>query len=113
MRKLQNTDIFAIGRIITKANLREELKEIATAESTNLDNLEAVGFDILFALFTSCSDEEVEKEIYDLLSSLFELSVEEVKAMNPLETMEKIKQVADWKEWKAFFSSAAKLKKSK
>ena len=111
MRQLQNTDIFAIGRIITKANLREELKEIATAESTNLDNLEAVGFDILFALFTSCSDKEVENEIYDLLSSLFELSVEEVKAMNPLETMEKIKQVADWKEWKTFFLSAAKLKK--
>ena len=110
MRKLQNPDIFAIGRIITKANLREEFKNIAISPNTDLESL---GFDILFAIFTNCSDVEVEKEIYALLADLFETSVEEVKTMSPLETMKMIKEIADWNEWKAFFSSAAKLKKSK
>lgn len=108
MRKLQNTDIFAIGRIISKANLREEFKNISIAKDTDVESL---GFDILFAIFTNCSEKEVEKEIFDFLSDIFEEPVEEVKKMNPIETMEKLKQVADWNEWKTFFSLGVKSKK--
>lgn len=108
MRNLQNKDVFAIGRIISKANLKEELKSITISKETDV---EAMGFDILFALFTNCSDKEVEKEIYEFFADIFEMSVDEVASMDPIETIENMKKVADWKKWKTFFSLGAKLKK--
>ena len=106
MRNLQNQDVFAFGRIISKANLKEEIKKVTVG---NEKDIEAMGFDILFALFTNCSDEVVEKEIYLFLASLFEVEVEEIKKMDPIETFEKLAQVADWEKWKSFFSLGAKL----
>ena len=105
MRNIRNEDIFAIGRILSKANLKEEIKKVAVG--TEKDE-EALGYEILFTIFLNCSNKEVESEIYEFLSSLFEMEIEEVKKMDPLETFEKIKQVADWKKWKGFFSLAAK-----
>lgn len=108
MRNLQNKDVFAIGRIISKANLKEELKSITINKETDV---ESMGFDILFALFTTCSEKEVEQEIYEFFADIFEMSVEEVASLDPLETIENMKKVADWKKWKTFFSLGAKLKK--
>lgn len=108
MRNLQNKDVFAIGRIISKANLKEELKSITINKETDV---ESIGFDILFALFTTCSEKEVEQEIYEFFADIFEMSVEEVASLDPLETIENMKKVADWKKWKTFFSLGAKLKK--
>lgn len=108
MRNLQNKDVFAIGRIISKANLKEELKEITINKDADV---ESMGFDILFALFTSCSEKEVEQEIYTFFADIFEMTAEEVSSLDPLETIELMKKVADWKKWKTFFSLGAKLKK--
>ena len=108
MRKLQNTDVFTFGRIISKANLREEFKNISISKDTDVETL---GFDILFAIFTHCSEKEVEDEIFVFLSDLFEEPIEVVEKMDPIDTMEKLKEVADWEKWKTFFSLGAKLTK--
>ena len=73
MRSLQNTDIFAFGRILSKANLKEE--------------------------------------IFSFLASLFEMEVEDVKKLEPMETFEMISKVADWEKWKSFFSLGVKSMK--
>ena len=108
MRTLQNTDIFAFGRILSKANLKEEIKTIATDKNATPESL---GFDLLFTLFTNCSNRQVEEEIFVFLASLFDEDVETVKEMDPFETVEKLKDVADWEKWKDFFSLGAKLVK--
>lgn len=108
MRTLQNTDIFAFGRILKKANIKEEIKNITTNKETTQESL---GFDLLFILFTNCSQKEVEEEIFAFLASLFEEDVETVKKSEPLETIEKLQKVADWKRWQDFFSLAAKSMK--
>ena len=108
MRTLQNTDIFAFGRIMAKANLKEEIKTIATDKNTTPESL---GFDLMFTLFANCSNEQVEEEIFSFLASLFETDTETVKKMEPIETIEKLKEVADWEKWKDFFSLGAKLVK--
>ena len=105
MRNFQNTDVFAFGRILSKANLKEEIKTLATKEDANPESL---GFDIIFALFTNCSDKAVEEEIYIFLASLFEMEIEDVKKLDPLETIEMLSKVADWEKWKGFFSLAVK-----
>lgn len=108
MRSLGNEDIFVIGRILAKANLKEEIKKISVG---NEKDVEAIGFELIFTVFTNCSNKEAEEEIYSLLASLFEVEVEDVKKMDPIETFEKIKQVADWEKWKSFFSLGAKSAK--
>lgn len=108
MRNLQNSDIFAFGRILTKANLKEEIKKVSIG---NEKDVEAIGFDLLFTVFTNCSDKAVEEEIYSFFASIFETDVEEVKKMDPIETFEKISQVADWEKWKSFFSLGVKSMK--
>ena len=101
MRNLQNSDIFAFGRILTKANLKDEIKKVSVNSEKDV---EALGYDLLFTIFTSCSNKEAEAEIYNFLAPIFEMDVEEVKSMDPIETFEKIKQIADWEKWKSFFS---------
>ncbi len=109
MRNLGNEDIFAIGRILSKANLKEEIKKVTIDKNIKSESdMEQLGFDLLFTILVNCSDKAVETEIYQLLSSLFECKIEEVKKMNPIETFNKIKEVADWKQWKVFFSLGAK-----
>lgn len=109
MRKLGNEDIFAIGRILSKANIKEEIKKVAVDRNIKSESdMEQLGFDLLFTILVSCSDRSVETEIYQLLSSVFECEIEDVKKMDPIETFNKIKEVADWSEWKTFFSLGAK-----
>ena len=108
MRSLQNTDVFAFGRILSKANLKEEIKKVAIG---NEKDVEMLGYDLLFTIFTSCSDKAVEAEIFEFLASIFEMDIEEVKKMDPIETFDKIKQIADWKKWQSFFSLGVKSMK--
>lgn len=108
MRKLQNSDVFAFGRILAKANLKEEIKKISIG---NERDVEAIGFDLLFTVFTNCSDKAVEEEIYSFFASIFETTTEEVAQLDPIETFEKISQVADWEKWKSFFSLGVKSMK--
>ena len=50
MRNLQNTDIFAFGRILSKANLKEEIKKVSIGEDKDA---ESIGFDLLFTILTN------------------------------------------------------------
>lgn len=108
MRKLQNQDIFAFGRILKKANMKEEIKKLALDKNTDE---ESFGYDLMFTIFTSCSDAQVENEIYLFLASLFETDVETIKASDPIDTIENMKEIADWEKWKSFFLSVAKSMK--
>ena len=108
MRELQNSDVFAFGRILTKANLKEEIKNISISKEADVESL---GFDIMFAIITHCADKEVEHEIYSFLASLFEMSSEDVAKLDPIDTITKLNDIADWKRWKSFFSLGVKLTK--
>ena len=112
MRKLGNADIFAIGRILSKANIKEEIKKVTLkADIKSEQDIEQFGFDLLFTVLVNCSEPSVESEIFTLLASLFECDIEEVRLMSPIDTFNKIKEVADWSEWKAFFSLGVKSMK--
>lgn len=113
MRKLGNADIFAIGRILSKANIKEEIKKVTfnAGDIKSEQDMEQLGFDLLFTILVNCSEPSVESEIFSLLASLFECEIEEVKKMSPIDTFDKIKEVADWSEWKAFFSLGVKSMK--
>ena len=59
---------------------------------------------LLFTVTLYAYGKEAENEIYNFLAPIFEMDVEEVKKLDPIETFEMIKKIADWEKWKSFFS---------
>lgn len=110
MRELKTPDLFAFVRLIDKIGLKEEIQKIGLKADPKAD-IEKLGADILFMLLEKCTTEAAEQEIYKFFAPIFEVTVEEIKDMNPFEFFEKVKTVASLEKWKSFFSSAAKLTK--
>jgi len=50
-----------------------------------------------------------EKVLYEFLAGPFEMKPEEVENMDPLEWMENMSKLADFKTWKAFFTTGVRL----
>lgn len=109
MRKLQTTDIFAACRMLSKIGVREEIREVAmkAEESKNKKIRVEMGFDLMFGILEKATKENAENEIYQFLAGIFECDPDEIRVMDPLELLEKLKEVADFEKWKSFFKIAA------
>lgn len=107
MRNLKTSDLFALGRCITKIGIKEDLKEIGL-KANSIKDINEKGFEVIFTLFEKVCAEGAEKPIYEFVSTLLECKWGEVRDMNPIDLIEKIKEVADWKQWKAFFKMAVR-----
>lgn len=112
MRDLQTSDIFAFVRVITKAGLKEELKEkVLKVDNIGEIDSESFGYDLIFTAIEKCSTPDAEKELYTFFGNIFEMKPDEVKKMDAIEFLESVTKIADLERWKNFFSSAAKLMK--
>ena len=112
MRPLKNSDLFSFARLIKKARIKDEVKEL-TLSINNLDeiNTESFGYDVLFTIIEAAAEKDTEQYVYEFLSGPLEMTPEELAKADPVETIEKVMQIADVERWKAFFTSAAKLTK--
>ena len=115
MRNLQSTDIFAFCRVVNAIGIKEEIKDIAMKANSLKDiaSREDLGFDLIFAVFEKATTKGAEDQLFEFISGLAEMPAEELKAMDPCDFIELILQIANVEKWKAFFSSVAKLMKSK
>lgn len=109
MRNLQTHDVFMALKIANSTGLKEEFKRIAinVSNNANADEKE-IGLDLIFTLLGRCADDKTEKLIYEFLGGILEIDPNEIKTMNPLELIEKIKElntVIPVEEWKSFFQS--------
>lgn len=112
MRNLKSTDIFALSRIINELGLKEEISKVMQ----NFDGKqtqEEVGLEVLFAIFEKATTEKGESAIFKFFSNIMEKPEEELKEMDAIEFMNLVFEVADVEKWKDFFTSVAKLMKSK
>ena len=112
MRPLNNSDLFSFARLIKKARIKDEVKEL-TLSINNLDeiNTESFGYDVLFTIIEAAAEKDTEQYVYEFLSGPLEMTPEELAKADPVETIEKVMQIADVERWKAFFTSAANLTK--
>ena len=112
MRSLNNSDLFNFARLIKKARIKDEVKEL-TLSINNIDeiNTESFGYDVLFTIIEAAAEKDTEQYVYEFLSGPLEMTPEELAQADPVETIEKVMQIADVERWKAFFTSAAKLTK--
>lgn len=106
MRKLQTSDVFELARLIKRAGIKDELKDVAL--KANKEDIEGTGFDLIFGVVEKLTEQKVEDDLYKFLSGPLEESPEEVKVMDPLELVEKIMRIADMEKWKAFLKLAVR-----
>lgn len=118
MRKVITTDLFATMRIIKLAGIEDRLKPIlkqyagAVSSEDDAEKVENVqqnmGIDLLVALGEGMSRKETENEIYSLVASIMEKSVEDIKKLAPNEFVDAIKQIINDDGWRDFFTSLAR-----
>ena len=112
MRRLETHDVFNFARLINKIGAKEALKNVVLEKNTIEEmTTESFGYDVLFTLMDVATTESAENEIYDFLAPLFEKTTDEMKHMDPLVLMYGLKDIANWEEWKNFFTLALKSTK--
>ena len=77
-------------------------------EANNTSDVYEKGFEILFILFEKASEKKSEKALYEFIGTLLECSFEEVRDMDPFTLMTKLKEIADWEQWRSFFKLAVR-----
>lgn len=95
MRKANIGDLFKIGRLVTKLDIKEQIFE--AQKGKEVDKLEEIGFDLIYSIFEKAVSEEVENEIYDVLSGPFETPKEDIRKMSFSELLEHFTNTFDLK----------------
>lgn len=114
MRALNNSDLFAFVRLVKKAKITDKIKELTLSiNNINEINTESFGYDVMFTIIEAAAEKESEQAVYEFLAGPLEMTTEELALADPVETIEKVMQIADVEKWKTFFTSAANLMKSK
>lgn len=114
MRNLETQDVFAFVRMIDEVGIKDKLKEMIMAKD-NISDLtaESFGYDLMFALLEGASQKRAEESIYEFFGNIMEVSKDELRHSDPIEFIESVMKIADVEKWQSFFTSAAKLMKSK
>lgn len=107
MRQLITRDVFTMSRLITKMNIKEELRQIATRDesATKLD----LGIDLVLTILSKVSDKAVEHEIYVFIADVMGRTPEQIESGDPLEIIDSITKDNGVQQWKDFFSKVYKL----
>lgn len=113
MRNLQTHDVFVALKIANSAGIKEEFQKMAlmASEGKNINERE-IGISFIMTILGHCAEEQTERLIYDFLGGILEISPADIRTMNPLELVEKIKalkEVISVDEWKAFFQSVSQV----
>lgn len=110
MKKLTLPDSFALARVIKKGNLKELFVNIsAEVVDGQIDNDKAIAF--LSDVFMNLSSKEAEEEVYNFLAGIFEMTVDEVKALGFGELGTKFKELAKENDLTHFLDGVRKLMK--
>lgn len=108
MRKLKTADLFTGARMLKKLGLKEQAKQIA-AQADKVQDIWAMGFDFVWAIFDAATDKGGEKLLYEFLAGPFEMTPEEVGELDLSDMIDRLKQLAEENDLLPFFKNAAKL----
>ena len=138
MRKLGLLDAFAVARIIKAANLQKEMAdfgmevmrreeeakrrkavraaELKAEQDEAALSMEQIGVEAFITIISKCTNEEVERRIYDLYASIKGTEPDEVKYADLQTIRADIKELIELNDLKGFFAlvsaSMSKLRSS-
>jgi hypothetical protein len=108
MRKLETSDVFAACRLLKKLGLKEKFKAIAE-EANEIRDVFDKGYDLIWDLFDTATEQKSEAEIYVFLAGPLEMTPEEVAHLHLDKLLESLQQMAVENNLVGFFKSAARL----
>lgn len=97
MRKANTNDLFALARFVKKLDLKKEINDYIKNNGTSGKSAEEIGFDFFLEIIMKATSENMQKEIYKLLSAPFECEQEEVGTLEITELFKKIEECFDLK----------------
>ena len=125
MRKLGLLDAFATARIIKAANLQKEMAdfgmevmrreeeakrrkavraaELKAGQDEAALSMEKIGVEAFITIISKCTNEEVERRIYDLYASIKGTEPDEVKYADLQTIRADIKELIELNDLKGFF----------
>ena len=110
MRKLETSDVFAAARLMKKFGLKEKFKEAAEKADSARDIFDK-GYDFIWDLFDTATEQQSEKDIYTFLAGPLEMTPEEVSHLHLDKLLESLQQMAAENNLVGFFKSAARFLK--
>lgn len=115
MRQFKSTDLFAALRIVKEIGVKQELKDFAAAMADGKISAKTqreLGAELLFGLLGNCGTKEAETAFFEFVSEPMEIPVAELRDMDLLEFMTKVREFVEFidvEAWKSFFTSLADL----
>lgn len=107
MRKMVTRDIFTMSRLITKLDIKDDLKGIIQSKP-DADKLD-LGIDMILSIMAKVSNKAIEKEIYEFLGSILERPAAEIEEGDPLEIIDTMTKDDGVEQWKDFFKKVTRL----
>ena len=109
MRKINTGDVFKLARLLKKSDVVTVVREAYEAGRQENPDSGKIGMDAITGIICCCTDEAVEVEIYDLISSICEKTLEDVRDQSLETTLEDIQRIAKENNIANFFRSASGL----
>lgn len=110
MRKLKTKDIPVLCRSFKKMGMKEKFRAIAQ-QAENVKDVWGMGFDIIWDLFDTATENTGENAIYEFLAGPFEMTPADVADLDFDVLTENLETLAKENNLPAFFKNAAKLMK--
>lgn len=110
MRKLSTGDVFKMARLLKNGNIINHITNAYAQGRTHAADSMQIGMDLVMNILCSCTDENIENQIYEFLSGPCEKKPEDIKSQSLEATVEDIKRICEENNiinfWKAAYSSA-------
>jgi hypothetical protein len=104
MRKANVNDMFNVARLIRDLDLRENIFVSQQGE----EDIEKIGFNIVFDILSKATTKESQNKIYECLSGPYEKTVKEIGQMPYMELVESFTECFDLVTLKNFMERVNK-----
>lgn len=107
MRELLTIDVVNMSKIISKMDIKKDIKELVP--EIRAEKRELAGVDLIFMLINGAAKAGVDKELYNFIAEIIGEPADKIARMPFNNLVDKIKEVADPESWASFFKQAARL----
>lgn len=105
MRKLQTIDLFNALRLIKRADLKEELKPVLAKAANGEFTAQDMGIEAIIDFIGIMTEKKAEYAIYEVLSGPFEMTAEDVGAMDLTLFIDNLEVLAKENNLRTFFQA--------
>ena len=111
MRKIEFEDTFLLARILTKADIKETLKNAYIQSQEDNTSNEDIYIDVLFCVLNAAAKEGIEDDIYQLMANIGECKPEDIRHKSLDGIVDFVKKVCEENNVVNFIKSAMNVTK--